>query len=112
MMHLMRHPNVVATAIGRYRIRKTDSWPGDKKKHHGTGVRRLDNSEMRPYSGPCILVFVSKLLAVLWESAWNGEHNVTRKSSLTKKEAMDIVKDPDFIPSVTIGQIGALLKKP
>ena len=59
-IHLMRHPNVVATAIGRYRIRKTDSWPGDKKKHHGTGVRRLDNSEMRPYSWPCILVFVAK----------------------------------------------------
>src|SRR5215831_1821602 len=56
----MRHPNVVATALGRYRIRKDDSWPNDKKKHHGTGVRRLDNSEVRPYSWPCILVFVSE----------------------------------------------------
>jgi hypothetical protein len=59
-IHLMRHPNVVATAIGRYRIRKTDSWPNDKKKQKGTGVRRLDNSEVRPYSWPSILVFVSK----------------------------------------------------
>jgi len=59
-IHLMRHPNVVATAIGRYRIRKGDSWPNDKKKHHGTGERRLDNSEVRPYSWPCILVFVSE----------------------------------------------------
>ena len=23
----MQHPNVVATAVGRYRIRKRDSWP-------------------------------------------------------------------------------------
>jgi len=58
--HLMRHPNVVATALGRYRIRRGDSWPNDKRKHKGTGVRRLDNSEVRPYSWPCILVFVSE----------------------------------------------------
>src|SRR5712691_10047777 len=57
-VYLMRHPNVVATAVGRYRIRKTDSWPNDKKQHRGTGVRRLDNSEVRPYSWPCILVLV------------------------------------------------------
>jgi hypothetical protein len=59
-VHLMRHPNVAATAIGRYRIRQSDSWPNDKKKIHGTGVRRLDNSEVRPYSWPCILVFVTE----------------------------------------------------
>ncbi|WP_208866993.1 hypothetical protein [Bradyrhizobium sp. AS23.2] len=59
-IHLMRHPNVVATALGRYRIRKGDSWPHARKKHHGKGVRRLDNSEVRPYSWPCILVFVSQ----------------------------------------------------
>jgi hypothetical protein len=57
-VYLMRHPNVVATAISRYRIRKEDSWPHDKKQHHGIGVRRLDNSEVRPYSWPCILVLV------------------------------------------------------
>ena len=57
---LLRHPNVVATAIGRYRIRKTDSWPNARTKRHGVGVRRLDNSEVRPYSWPCILVFVSQ----------------------------------------------------
>jgi hypothetical protein len=59
-LYLMRHPNVIATAIGRYRIRKTDSWAGAKKKHHGIGIRRLDNSEVRPYSWPCILVFVDE----------------------------------------------------
>jgi len=59
-VHLMRHPNVAATAVGRYRIRVGDSWPNDKKKIHGTSVRRLDNSEVRPYSWPSILVFVTK----------------------------------------------------
>jgi hypothetical protein len=59
-VHLMRHPDVVATAVGRYRIRVGDSWPNDKKKIHGTSVRRLDNSEVRPYSWPCILVFVTE----------------------------------------------------
>ncbi len=59
-VHLMRHPNVVATAVGRYRIRKGDSWPNDPHKRKGTGVRRLDNSEIRPYSWPCILVFVDQ----------------------------------------------------
>ncbi|UFZ07934.1 hypothetical protein LQG66_17245 [Bradyrhizobium ontarionense] len=59
-VHLMRHPNVVATALGRYRIRSSDSWPHDKVKRHGAGVRRLDNSQVRSYSWPCILVFVSE----------------------------------------------------
>jgi hypothetical protein len=58
--YLTRHPNVVATAVGRYRIRVGDSWPNEPKKIHGHGVRHLDNSEVRPYSWPCILVFVSE----------------------------------------------------
>ena len=35
-IHLMRHPTVVATAVGRYRIRINDSWPdreGEGKIH-------------------------------------------------------------------------------
>ena len=55
---LMRHPNLIATAIGRYRIRTANSWPNEKQRRHGTGPRRLDNSEVRPYSWPCILAFV------------------------------------------------------
>lgn len=58
--HLAHHPNVVATAIGRYRIRKEDSWPNATPHRHGTGVRRFDNSEIRPYSWPCVTVFVSQ----------------------------------------------------
>src|SRR6185369_6433465 len=60
-VHLMRHPNVVATAIGRYRIRHDDDWPTEKgfgKK--GTYERTLANSEVRPYSWPCVLVFVDE----------------------------------------------------
>lgn len=61
---LMRYPNVVATAVARYRIRITDSWPNDAYQHRGSRVRRLDNSEVRPYSWPCILVLVDE-----WQDA-------------------------------------------
>ena len=59
---LMRHPNVVATAIGPYRIRQKDSWPSKsgKGKVHGAYARTLENSEVRDYSWPSILVFVEK----------------------------------------------------
>jgi hypothetical protein len=54
------------------------------------------------------------LIAVLWESAWNvgsGETKVRRTSSLTEKEAMDIVKKENFLPSMSIGTIGTILHK-
>lgn len=60
-VHLMNKPNVVATAIGRYRIRHSDPQPparpspGTKKEK-----RTLENSELRSYSWPCILVFVDQ----------------------------------------------------
>jgi hypothetical protein len=53
------------------------------------------------------------LLAVLWESAWaagDGEKNVRATRALTQDEAMAIVTDPDFVPSVTVDKIGAILK--
>ena len=58
----MRHPNVIATAIGLYRIRVNDSWPTEKGpgKIHGRYPRTLENSEVRPYSWPAILVFVKQ----------------------------------------------------
>ncbi len=57
---LMQHPNVVATAVGRYRIRKRDSWPSKSGKGavHGKYPRTLENSEVRDYSWPALLVFV------------------------------------------------------
>ncbi|MFO0899965.1 MAG: hypothetical protein U0836_21240 [Pirellulales bacterium] len=64
--HLVNYPHVVATAIGRYRIRTEDSWPepDGTVKHKGTGPRTLGNSEVRPYSWPAILVFVDEWVDV------------------------------------------------
>jgi hypothetical protein len=61
-IHLMRHANVVATAIGLYRIRTKDSWPTERGegKIHGTYARTLANSQIRYYSWPAILVFVDR----------------------------------------------------
>jgi hypothetical protein len=64
-LHLMHKPNVVATAVGRYRIRKSDP-PADKGnpsgdfKRHEQPVRTLSNSQVRSYSWPAILVFVER----------------------------------------------------
>jgi hypothetical protein len=61
-IHLMNHPHVIATAVGRYRIRSEDSWPDadGAVKHRGSGPRILGNSEVRPYSWPAILAFVDE----------------------------------------------------
>ncbi len=64
-IHLMKHPKVVATAIGRYRIRQADDWPSARGpgKPGKKGRRTLENSEIRPYSWPAVLVFVEEWLA-------------------------------------------------
>ena len=62
-IHLMRHPKVVATAIGYYRIRHDDTPPGVAPVVKGTGPRTLINSEVRSYSWPAILVFVEQWIA-------------------------------------------------
>src|SRR5262249_17342543 len=59
-LHLAERKGVIGTAVGRYLIRKEDSWPNDKVKRKGTGPRTLDNSEVRPYSWPCVLAFVER----------------------------------------------------
>ncbi len=68
-VHLTKKENVVATAIGRYRIRKKDK---DAKRAEAVDVERirqkvvrssartLANSEVKPWSWPCILVFVKE----------------------------------------------------
>src|SRR5947209_938501 len=79
--HLMNKKNVVATALGLYRIRKSDPWPS---KHHPppharkpqSDRRTLFNSEVRPYSWPCVYVFVS---------SWEYE------SSLAEDDPSDVV---------------------
>jgi hypothetical protein len=65
-LHLINKPNVIATAVGRYRIRKTDPWAdrqnptGAPPSNRRRGPRTLANSEVRPYSWPAILVFVER----------------------------------------------------
>ena len=60
-LHLMHKANVVGTAVGRYLIRKTDPYPPIETtpKDH-LKPRTLENSEVREYSWPCIIVFVEK----------------------------------------------------
>ncbi len=65
-VHLMNKRNVVATAVGRYLVRKSDPVPTEH--HRGSSrrpkaarpPRRLEDSEVRFYSWPCLLVFVAK----------------------------------------------------
>jgi hypothetical protein len=61
---LVNKENVVGTAVGLYLIRKSDPWP---TQHHvsdaasssaSKGFRTFDNSEVRPYSWPCVIVLV------------------------------------------------------
>ncbi len=66
-LHLMHKQNVVATAVGRYRIRKSDpqlvcSKPNGNpaRSAERRSVRTLTNSEVRPNSWPAILVFVER----------------------------------------------------
>ena len=65
--HLLHKANVVGTAVGRYLIRSTDPYPqrGDAlappppppgKKT----PRTIENSEVRDYSWPAVIVFVSE----------------------------------------------------
>src|SRR5215831_2880673 len=71
-LHLMEKRHVVATAVGRYLIRSEEKWPqylGDAAEHDRKVARQpkkeprtLYNSEVRPYSWPCVLVFVDKWL--------------------------------------------------
>ncbi|WP_231946790.1 S1/P1 Nuclease [Leifsonia sp. 21MFCrub1.1] len=67
--HLLNKKNVVGTAVGLSLIRKSDPWPVGERPDAGGGVRAatrapvrgertFDNSEVRDYSRPCILVLV------------------------------------------------------
>ncbi|MDB5408073.1 MAG: hypothetical protein JWL84_2985 [Rhodospirillales bacterium] len=75
-LHLIHKPNVIGTAVGRYRIRKADPWPDRDDPNRGTRrtqqhrpARTLQNSEVRPYSWPAILVFVRQ-----WVDAGDFSH--------------------------------------
>jgi hypothetical protein len=87
--HLINKRNVVATAIGLYRIRKTDPWPDHdapavpRKRKPKSRARTLFNSEVRPYSWPCIYAFVSD---------WQFEEK------LAESDPSDIVPKSLYLP--------------
>ena len=65
--HLLHKANVVGTAVGRYLIRSTDPYPQRQDAAPETaappvkkGPRTIENSEVRDYSWPAVLVFVSE----------------------------------------------------
>lgn len=64
-VHIANLPTVIGTAIGRYRIRLTDpNYADEHSEQTGKelGARTLANSDFRPWSWPCVLVFVSEWL--------------------------------------------------
>src|SRR5689334_1575426 len=87
--HLMNKKNVVATAVGLYRIRKSDPWPSKDKPEAAKPRkpkderRTLFNSEVRPYSWPCVYVFVS---------SWEYE------ADLAHTDPSDVVPKSLFLP--------------
>lgn len=88
-VQLLNKRNVVATAVGRYLVRDSDPWPqqGNGKKAQASAPakakspRRLDNSHVRDYSWPCVLVFVER-----WADATDFLH------------ARNGLSNDDFIP--------------
>lgn len=66
-VHLTRLPNVIATAIGRYRRSRIDPSkdslsPKDWSPKDDQPAKTLSNSEVTSCSWPCILVFVNRWL--------------------------------------------------
>ncbi len=64
-VHLIRKKNVIATAVGLFLIRRKDpdffnskGTPAAARQRGKLGERRLDNALARPWSWPCVLVFV------------------------------------------------------
>ena len=65
-VHLMNKKNVVATALGRYLIRRDDIdkhgnfHPPSKKSNAPRPKRTIENSIVIDISWPCVLVFVDQ----------------------------------------------------
>ena len=76
--HLVHRRNVIGTAVGLYHIRKSEDWPTRERSGRavaaaaraantksrrlsagsGPEPRTFENSEVRDYSWPCVLVLV------------------------------------------------------
>jgi hypothetical protein len=63
-VHLCHLENVVATAVGRYRFTEEDDDSAETiegtRPQGRSKPRTLGNSKVRPYSWPCVMVFVSE----------------------------------------------------
>src|SRR5579883_1754844 len=77
-LQLSHTANVFATAIGLYRIREHDPdarqyiAPSETVKSRGTkGPRTLENTVTKPWSWPCILVFVHE-----WKSPQEAQQPI------------------------------------
>src|SRR6476659_337009 len=81
--HLINKRNVVATAIGRYLVRKKDLDRYGRDKGSSGGVRTLSNSVVVEDSWPCILAFVRE-----WEES----------SALVGRNFNDLVPKTIFMP--------------
>ena len=82
----------------------------------GKGGKPATDAMWKAYGKQTVSVMQdgAHLTALLWESAWEvgqGEANVTSTAALTQDAAMEIVSDPEFVPSTTIDKIGKLLKR-
>ncbi len=67
--HLTHQRNVVGTAVGLYYIRTSDPWPSSRRSSRTTSAppgpkppRTFQNSGIRDYSWPCVLVLVERWL--------------------------------------------------
>jgi hypothetical protein len=77
---------VVGTAVGRYFIRKGDSYPGVKPVVKGKGPKTLETTEIRHYSWPCVIVFVE---------SWIGESEFAHDKTPIRNLIPDRIVLPD-----------------
>lgn len=81
-LHLLHLPNVVATAIGRYLIRESDPDINDPTGESADPIatkRTLVNSAVKPWSRPCVLVFVDEWPDDMEALKREPEHFVPRR---------------------------------
>src|SRR2546425_7874381 len=81
-LELMRKQNVIGTAVGLYLIRKNEPYPGRGARDAAPKKqpRTLENSEVRDYSWPCILVLVDN---------WREESKLAAEDVIPKSLYLD-----------------------
>ena len=78
--HLMNKANVIGTAVGLYLIRNKESWPKSADRYRKlTYPRTFGNSQVRPYSWPCIIALVRE---------WISEEKFGRKNGPRPSDAV------------------------